>query len=412
MTPLPQAERYQRFREFVFSGLEEATTGRDLPGLATAMPELELQSLWFSGAFGRDFISTDGQPVRVIDFGEWNSGPGPDFTHCTIDVAGQTLRGTVELDPDVRDWERHGHGANPDYRQVVLHVFLQSPDERFFTRTAAHQQVAQVRLAMSMLEADAKPSLQLAAARLGRCAAPLRDMEDARVRSILEAAAQHRLEKKTRRLHRAIAAHGRGQAVFQALAQALGYRRNQQPFLLLSQRLPLARLKKLPPEAREALLFGVSGFLESVRYEDTLPETRSYLRQLWEQWWQLRDGCARWLAPDQQPRWSLAATRPGNHPHRRLGALAAMLTAWETVSAPLLDAGRWSQAAWRETLLSLEHPFWSRHYTLLAEPARRPIALIGATRVHEMLANVAYPLLMPERTRLWAEYLELPALLE
>jgi hypothetical protein len=89
-----------------------------------------------------------------------------------------------------------------------------------------------------------------------------------------------------------------------------------------------------------------------------------------------------------------------------------MLTAWETVSAPLLDAGRWSQAAWRETLLSLEHPFWSRHYTLLAEPARRPIALIGATRVHEMLANVAYPLLMPERTRLWAEYLELPALLE
>ena len=29
-----------------------------------------------------------------------------------------------------------------------------------------------------------------------------------------------------------------------------------------------------------------------------------------------------------------------------------------------------------------------------------------------MLANVAYPLLMPERTRLWAEYLELPALLD
>ena len=29
-----------------------------------------------------------------------------------------------------------------------------------------------------------------------------------------------------------------------------------------------------------------------------------------------------------------------------------------------------------------------------------------------MLANVAYPLLVPERTRLWAEYLELPALLD
>jgi hypothetical protein len=49
---------------------------------------------------------------------------------------------------------------------------------------------------------------------------------------------------------------------------------------------------------------------------------------------------------------------------------------------------------------------------LLAEPAARPLALVGETRVQEMLANVAYPLLMPERTRLWAEYLELPAMLE
>ena len=31
---------------------------------------------------------------------------------------------------------------------------------------------------------------------------------------------------------------------------------------------------------RESLLFGVSGFLESVRYEDTEPETRIYLRGL------------------------------------------------------------------------------------------------------------------------------------
>jgi hypothetical protein len=58
------------------------------------------------------------------------------------------------------------------------------------------------------------------------------------------------------------------------------------------------------------------------------------------------------------------------------------------------------------------HDFWSTHYTLLAEPAKKPLAVIGETRVQEMLANVVYPLLMPERTRLWAEYLELPSMLE
>src|SRR5690606_22274363 len=110
--------------------------------------------------------------------------------------------------------------------------------------------------------------------------------------------------------------------------------------------------------------------------------------------------------------WKLAAVRPGNHPQRRLGALTALLGRWQRVAGPLMEAGRWSRDAWSEALQTLEHAYWSRHYTLLAEPAARPVALVGESRVQEMLANVAYPLLLPERTRLWAEYLELPALLD
>jgi len=47
--PLPLSERYVRFREEVFGGLEETP----LLTWGGAMPELQLQSLWFSGAFGR-----------------------------------------------------------------------------------------------------------------------------------------------------------------------------------------------------------------------------------------------------------------------------------------------------------------------------------------------------------------------
>jgi hypothetical protein len=407
---LPLADRYSRFRDFVYSGIEESPAL--LPGLAEPMGELDLQSLWFAGAFGREFVTTAGKATRVVDFGIWNSGAGPDFTGCVIEVDGQTLRGDIELDPDARDWERHGHGANPDYARVVLHLFMQAPEERFFTRTVAHLEVPQVRLELSMMEADARPNRGLAAARIGRCSTPLSEMEEARVQDLLESAAQHRLERKSRRLHRSIAAQGREQTIYQSLAQALGYRQNQPPFLLLSQRLPVKRLRKMPAATREALLFGISGFLESVKFEDTQPETRSYLRQLWQEWWRLREECARWISPSQLPRWKLAATRPGNHPQRRLGALTAMLADWERISAPLMEATRWSQASWKESLLALTHDYWSSHYTLLAAPASKPLALIGESRVQEMLANVAYPLLMPERTRLWAEYLELPAMLE
>jgi hypothetical protein len=88
-----------------------------------------------------------------------------------------------------------------------------------------------------------------------------------------------------------------------------------------------------------------------------------------------------------------------------------MIREWPAVSSPLMDAGRWSVAAWRRVLLALKHDFWSAHYTLTSTAAAKPLALLGETRVQEMLANLVYPLLIPERSRLWAEYLELPALL-
>lgn len=408
ISPLPLAARYTRFRDSVFSGLEEIS----LPGFPQPMGELDVQSLWFGGAFGSDFRSVDGKPVHIVDYGIWNSSAGPDFTGCTVEVDGQRLSGDIELDPDARDWERHAHGANPDYSRVVLHLYLEGPEDRFYTRTHEHREVVQVRLDVATLPDHAKPNRGLAAARLGRCHTPLGEMEPAQVQSMLESAAQYRLERKSLRLHRCVAAHGREQAIYQALAQTLGYRNNQQSFNILAQRLPVQRLQKLPAEESEALLFGVSGFLESVRYEDTLPETRAYLRGLWSTWWKQRDAAQRWLQPQQALQWKLAAIRPGNHPQRRLGALVAMLKQWPRISGPLMDAGRWSKESWRETLLSLTHDFWSTHYTLLAEGSAKPLALIGETRVQEMLANVAYPLLMPERTRLWAEYLELPALLD
>lgn len=407
LPPLPMAGRYAGFREAVFDGVEEG-----LPGLEAPPGELEVQSLWFGGAFGDEALDEDGRRVRVVDFGEWNAGAGPDFTGCAVEIDGELRRGDIELDLDVRDWERHGHGANPAFAAVVLHLFLQAPNGRFFTRTCEHRAVPQVRLDAARLAEPAGLRRGPAPARLGRCQRPLAAMEPARVLGLLEAAAQFRLERKSLRLHRSVRAQGREQAVYQELARGLGYHQNAQPFYLLAQRLPVQRLRRLPAAEREALLFGVAGFLGRVRHESAGGASRQYLRRLWQAWWKQIDAAARWLEPAQLPRWQLSGSRPGNHPQRRLGALAALLDDWEQVSAPLVDAGRWSRAAWRETLLGLSHPHWSRHYTLTSAPAPAPLALIGDSRVQELLANVAYPLLVPERTRLWAEYLELPAQLD
>ena len=62
-------------------------------------PELELQALWFSGAFGRDFSATTGETVRIAQFGEWNRGAGPDFQHVVVNINGKECCGALELDP-------------------------------------------------------------------------------------------------------------------------------------------------------------------------------------------------------------------------------------------------------------------------------------------------------------------------
>ena len=42
--------------------------------------ELELQAHWVAGDFGRDFITTAGDTMRIVQFGVWNREAGPDFT--------------------------------------------------------------------------------------------------------------------------------------------------------------------------------------------------------------------------------------------------------------------------------------------------------------------------------------------
>lgn len=403
---LPDASRYCRFLETVFGGLAE-TAQRTWN---KSFSELELQSLWFAGEFGHEFTTTEGKTVTIRDFGVWNHSMGPDFTGCSVQCDDQILRGEIELDPDARDWERHGHGANAAYEQVVLQLFITAPEARVYTRTAKHREVLQVQLTPAMLRSHVRPH-RPAEARLGRCSTPLREMKESGVMALLEAAAQYRLQRKGEKIHALVRAHGREQAIYQSLANALGYRHNQRAFTILAQRLPLRMMLRQEATQREALLFGVSGFLEAVRYEDTEPLTRLYLRTIWEQWWKQRAAYADWLLPPNQPVWQIAGARPGNHPQRRVGALSAMLQHWQGVFSLLRDVRTWNRKAFTKVLLSLEHDYWNQHYTLLSPPSPAPVALIGESRVQEMLANVAYPLLVPEDEKLWEDYKQLPALL-
>src|SRR5207248_2677498 len=163
---------------------------------------------------------------------------------------------------------------------------------------------------------------------------------------------------------------------------ALGYKQNRLPFILLSQRLPLAFLRSRREDA-EALLFGIAGFLDAPDLDAQRKSTRGYLRSLWDRWWKYREQFSRLVLPAKL--WKMSGARPLNHPHRRLGALATVVAEWK----PFSTLARASEATPLISFLAdLRHDFWNHHYTLAAARASSPLALIGKSRAAEVLANV------------------------
>jgi Protein of unknown function (DUF2851) len=364
--------------------------------------ELELQARWFAGEFGTAFTSTSGQRVEVVHFGTWNREAGPDFRDAVIRTnKSEPIRGCIEIDVTDRSWETHGHAVNPAFEETVLHIFFERSEREFFTRTKSNRNVPQVLIDLARFPQAFAANVPLA--RPGRCQAPLRNLPEDRVASLLSAAAQFRLRKKAAQIRNKIESHGRDEVVFQELATALGYKENQLAFALVAQRLDLKHLRSNARDA-EALLFGVAGFLESPDLGVYDTGTREYVRNLWDRWWPHRDHFQRLIIPRKI--WRITGTRPANHPQRRLAALSVIAQEWPGARRAL-DKNNIS--AIEEFFASLEHPFWSYHYTLKSNPSPTAMALVGESRVAEILANVLFPLWTCDNLDVWAEYAKLTA---
>ena len=401
------AQRYQDFLASAFAAPVGLAETELLPLPEPSLTELEWQSRWFAGDFGTQFLTTNGEPVEIVQFGWWNRGAGPDFRECSIRFRGEVMRGSIELDPAARDWEHHGHAQNPAYEDVVLHLFFHQESAEFFTRTAAHRLVPQVLLSQKISPGAHAPQ---PAAKPGRCSLSLGIWPTGKISSLFEAAARYRLELKSARWQRVIVAHGWDQAMFQGLAETLGYANNKLPMTVLAQRLPLAYLRQHADE-REALCFGSSGFLDGFNFDQADTVTKSYLRTLWEVWWKHR---AEKLSERTRPAltWNSSAVRPMNHPQRRVAALSEIAANWPAIRRQLQPAEAFVEKEFRSLLESLRHPYWDFHYTLTSKPAAKRMALIGGTRVGDILSNLIFPLLIPEREPLWRAYCDRSAPLD
>jgi len=350
---------------------EQAERSRKPPG-----GELEWQARFYAGDFGLRWRGVDGEQIEAVHLGEWNREPGPDFVGASLRIDGKDVSGDIELDREDLDWERHGHATNPAFDNVVLHLFFRSSKRRLFTRTSKHQLIPQVLLSFEHEGG------------VGRARGVSAPVDPIALEEVLEAAVRYRLAVKRERWFRAEALHGPTEALFQAVAMALGYKNNKVPFLLVAQRVGWKRART---REGEALLFGIAGFLGAEQFDSAVAESRDYARGLWNSWWTVRERDHRLMIPEGS--WNLSASRPSNHPHRRLGALAAIATNFARLEAGIQGK---SPTEFLDFFAGITHPFWERHASLTGMPLQKPCALVGKDRAIEMTTNLFVPLQDPE----------------
>lgn len=366
--------------------------------------ERHLQCVWFDAALRPPELATSrGETVTVEDPGVWNLEAGPDFLGAAVRVGPgrRRLTGDVEIHIHPAGWQRHGHAEDPRYDRVRMHVTYFGPplpDSAFPPGTVqiGLREPLAARPSFSFETIDVAAYPYAARAPRPPCCAELRGWDRDAKESILRAAGEERLRRKSERFALAIEAQGDDQVLYEEVLTALGYKQNKVPFRALAAALPHDELRDASAgneDAAFAVLAGVSGLLPSRPPAGADDETRSWFRVTWDAWWRLRERFESRVMSAAQ--WTTSGIRPANHPLRRMMAAAVLFTGPETLSA------RWRRISERkpgaalriceEQLAGLGHAYWDRRCVPGGARTARRSALIGADRAGAIALNVFAP---------------------
>jgi Protein of unknown function (DUF2851) len=318
-------------------------------------PERLAQSIWQHQRLRRgELKTTSGQSVRIFHPGFANLEGGPDFRGAVLQIGDDApCSGDVEIDLRPNGWRAHGHDRNPNFQNVLLHVVWDDAGghlpahknalERLSPATLCIKDVLDAPLAELRLSLENESLRSLPENLRGRCCAPLRELEALKLTELIEQAARVRLENKGAQICARAKNAGWGQALWEYLFRALGYKHNLWPMQhLADQKMRLlASWENL--SAGEALLelqarlLGASGLLpdELTRVEKS---SDGYLRRVWDIWWRERDAFSDVVLP--RTAWRFHGLRPANHPRRRL----ALASHWLANKKFILQIENWMAA--------------------------------------------------------------------
>jgi hypothetical protein len=361
--------------------------------------EKQVALIW-QQVVGKELISTEGEPIRVIYPGRTNDDNGPDFRDAVIVNKSNLIQGDVELHVNSGDWYSHAHHCDAQYNNVILHTVMwhdcHSPTLLQNGKSVPVLCLAQALQHQAFLLPHQLPCFQM-----------LNHTDRQTLRKLVNAAGEERFKQKAMHFQAEILCPGSigihkgevGQVLFQGMMRALGYAKNTRAFEELSDRMPLIFIGSRNGLAlKQALLLGTAGLLPSQRWQGIFAAEKEVqeLEQLWE-------SAGKKIKTMKERDWNFSHIYPNNSPIRRIIALSYLVERYhkETLLAGVLQLVK-------ETPLHAGHRmlesgltvagngYWREHFDfdVTSKTKIPPIkygVLLGNSKAGEIVVNVVLP---------------------
>lgn len=345
------------------------------------MNELLLQYLWKNVLFNPASLkTTEREVVTVLHPGWQNTNAGPDFTEAKVRIGNTTWVGNVELHLRTSDWHKHGHGSNPEYRNIILHVVYEDDEPLAGT---------------SFPTLELKPYLDntiidryyhlMSLNRSIPCAAQLKSVPDIVWVTWLDRLLAERLESRLDEWHLLWVQAGNDwrTLLYYRLAANFGFHVNREAFLELALSLPLSILTKHRANLlqTEALLLGQSGLLTGDRpdaYMQELEREYHFLRRKYQ------------LTPLVPHRWKFMRLRPPNFPTIRIAQFAMLVHKSLDLFARMMEVK--NEAEIMPLLNVHAGSYWDNHYRLGEQVNESQVKHLGREAAVNIMINTVAPM--------------------
>jgi hypothetical protein len=345
------------------------------------MNESLLQFIWQHSLYAMSGLqTTTGETLTVIHPGRLNRDAGPDFLEAKVKVGDTILVGNVEMHTKSSDWLKHGHAADPAYKNLILHAVFENDviDElENIPAVELKEHISAAIIAKYAGLVKTKEKLP--------CAGQHQVVKDITKESWFSRMLAERWEQKLADWNVMLenSADDWRNLLYWRLAANFGFKTNAVPFLLLAQSLPL----NIPTRHKdnllqlEALYFGQAGMLEDDFKDDyprALQKEYEYLKRKYS------------LKPINSALWKFLRMRPANFPTIRIAQFASLVHQSIHLFSQIIETHSVQEI---EPLLDVKaSEYWESHFRFDAAQEHASVKSLGRSSIENIIINTVAPI--------------------